>query len=58
MAAVVSTVAGNLTAGHVDGQVTAARFFKPQQVVVDSTGNLYVGDAGNYCIRMISTTSK
>jgi hypothetical protein len=48
----VSTLAGNAgTGGNADGTGVAALFLSPQQVAVDSAGNLYVADAGNYSIR-------
>ena len=37
--------------GSVDGVGTAARFFLPRGIAVDSAGNLYVADNGNNTIR-------
>ncbi len=45
-AGVVTTLAGSARQrGTVDGAGAAARFFSPQAVAVDSTGNVYVADA-------------
>jgi hypothetical protein len=54
-AGVVTTLAGLASnGGTVDGTGTAARFFKPSSVAVDSGGNLYVADSGNHTIRKIT----
>jgi sugar lactone lactonase YvrE len=54
-AGVVSTVAGNTTAGHVDGAaVSVAEFNSPAGIAVDATGNLYVADYNNNMIRKIT----
>ena len=57
----VSTVAGALVPGYVDGNGAVARFNSPQGIAVDKAGNLYVAEAGNHVIRKIfapSTGSK
>ncbi len=54
-AGVVSTFAGSPgNSGSADGVGSAARFTSPQGAALDSAGNLYVADAGNYTIRKIS----
>lgn len=56
-AGVVTTLAGRVNAGPsglVDGVVSEARFFFPRGIAVDSVGNLYVADQGNYVIRKIT----
>jgi hypothetical protein len=53
-AAVVTTLAGNITGGHADGTGTNARFNQPIGVAVDSAGNVYVGDQSNSCIRRVT----
>ena len=52
--AVVSTLAGQLTAGAVNATGTAASFNQPESVAVDSVGNVYVSDRGNFLIRKIT----
>jgi sugar lactone lactonase YvrE len=51
---VVSTIAGDGTAGYVDGAATQARFNGPIGVAVDKQGNVYVADTYNDRIRRIS----
>eukprot|EP00667_Euglena_gracilis_P028213 EG_transcript_35713 len=40
--------------GYLDGPAAQSLFRTPVEVVVDNDGNLFVGDAGNMCIRKIS----
>jgi hypothetical protein len=48
----VSTLAGVAgTSGSVDGDGSAARFFAPAGIAVDSSNNLYVADTNNHTIR-------
>lgn len=52
---VVSTYAGNCgSSGYADGTGSAAKFLYPNGVAFDSSGNLYVADGGNNCIRKIT----
>jgi sugar lactone lactonase YvrE len=54
-AGVVTTLAGSPgNAGSADGTSTAARFNKPQDVAVDTNGNVYVADSGNHTIRKVT----
>jgi sugar lactone lactonase YvrE len=53
---VVSTLAGNTTAGQVDATGTAAAFYSPAGVAYDTKANtLYVTDLGNYALRSITS---
>ncbi len=40
--------------GSTDGIGNAARFYEPSGIEIDNSGNLYVADNRNYCIRKIS----
>ena len=52
---VVSTIAGLAGgSGSADGSGTAAGFFKPFGLAVDSAGNVYVADSWNDTIRQIT----
>lgn len=51
----VSTVAGDGTAGYVDGPVTKAQFNGPIGLAVSDGGDIYVADTYNDVIRMITT---
>ena len=53
----VTTVAGNGTAGDVDGNIGSARFSVPYDVDTDNTGNIYVVDLGNNKIRIIKANN-
>ena len=54
-AGVVSTLAGLVgNSGSADGTGSAARFYGPSGVAVDSAGNVYVADTGNNTIRRIT----
>jgi hypothetical protein len=54
-AGAVSTLAGKAgITGSVDGTGTAASFNKPQGIVTDGAGNVYVADTGNDTIREIT----
>jgi hypothetical protein len=52
----VSTVAGTGSYGYVDGYKTSAQFMVPTKTTEDSSGNIYVADAGNNAIRKIDTS--
>jgi len=55
---VVSTLAGNGTAGYADGTVTTAMFHNPIGVAVDGSGTVYVADGLNHCIRKITSAGE
>ena len=48
--------AGGVASGSVDGVGSAARFYGPRGVSVDSVGNVYVAEYTNNLIRTISPT--
>lgn len=52
----VLTLAGTGNQGSTDGAGINASFNYPSGIVLDSVGNLYVGDPNNYKIRKIDTT--
>jgi hypothetical protein len=53
MAGAVSTVAGNGEAGFADGAGAAARFNRPNYIVVDGEGVIVVADTQNHRLRKI-----
>ncbi|MFA6545101.1 MAG: immunoglobulin domain-containing protein [Limisphaerales bacterium] len=54
---VVTTLAGTAgTFGSADGTGTAARFFLPFGIAVDSSGNVYVADTQNCTLRKITSS--
>jgi IPT/TIG domain/NHL repeat len=50
----LSVLAGSGTKGNSDGSGTAASFWGPQGIAIDSLGNLYVADSYNGTVRMIT----
>jgi uncharacterized protein (TIGR03437 family) len=55
----ISTIAGNNSAGYSGdtGDPTKAQLNDPVAVAVDSSGNVYIADANNGVIRMVSSTT-
>jgi len=56
---VINTIAGNhsLGAGGIGGPVADAQIYKPMNVAVDSTGNIYLADYYNYKIYRIDAAT-
>ena len=50
----ISTVVGNGTGGFTNASATRAELLSPNALAFDSTGTLYIDDAGNQVIRTIS----
>jgi len=52
----ITTLAGNGTAGNAGdgGPASAAELSSPSSLAVDTAGNVYVADTGNYAIRRIA----
>lgn len=53
-AGLVTTLAGTGVVGSANGPATAAQFFNPEGIAVDSSGNVFAGDSGNHLIRKIT----
>jgi len=54
----VTTVAGNGSVGYADGTGSSAIFRTPTSVAVDLSGNLYITDKDNDCVRMLNAQGK
>ncbi|HRG47185.1 MAG TPA: kelch repeat-containing protein [Leptospiraceae bacterium] len=54
---IVSTIAGTGVTGSADGTSTTASFSNPEYLAFDTSGNLYVADAGNNKIRKIASVT-
>ncbi|MBI5559845.1 MAG: SMP-30/gluconolactonase/LRE family protein [Deltaproteobacteria bacterium] len=50
----VATLAGSVRAGFHDGKGKEALFWGPDNMTMDSTGNLFVADADNFSVRKIT----
>ena len=55
---VVTTLAGNGTAGFAEGTVLTTQFSSPRNIVVDGLDNLYVADRNNHRVCKISPDGK
>lgn len=56
---IISTFAGNGTFGYSgdDGPATEAALYYPVGVTVDSAGNVYIADDGNWTVRKVSAAT-
>ncbi|MEO7211458.1 NHL repeat-containing protein [Mucilaginibacter sp.] len=54
----VSTFAGEVAGGFLDGSGAAALFGNPMGIATDAAGNIYVADSFNSAIRKIGTDGK
>ncbi len=57
-AGIVTTLAGSTSgiSGNIDGTGSAARFYSPQGITIDPSGNLYLTDYFNHNIRKVTNT--
>jgi sugar lactone lactonase YvrE len=57
---IITTVAGNGTYGYSGdgGPATSAELANPLGVAVDSAGDLYIGDAGNFVVREVTASTQ
>jgi uncharacterized repeat protein (TIGR02543 family) len=46
---------GNAAFDGDNGTVATIAFFAPAGIAVDKSGNIYVADSGNHCVRLITT---
>lgn len=56
-AGAVTTFAGSGTPGNINGAASSAQFDLPMGITKDASGNFYIGDVNNYCIRKIASGS-
>jgi sugar lactone lactonase YvrE len=53
---VITTVAGGGEYGRDGGPATSAHLYTPSGVAIDSAGNLFISDTGNYSVRKVSAS--
>ncbi len=53
-AGVMTRFIGGAGSGKTDGAGTAARFYHPEGLAVDGSGNIYVAETGNHTIRQVT----
>jgi sugar lactone lactonase YvrE len=51
----VTSIAGDGTTGYLDGLGSKAKFKFPRGIAWDNSGNIYVADTNNYCIRRLTS---
>lgn len=54
----VMTLAGTGKHGYANGQGSVARFRQPFGLAIDGSGNIYVADQSNQCIRKITSSGE
>lgn len=52
----VALFAGGIVSGNQNGNGTAASFYHPVDIAMDASGNMYIADMDNLCIRKITPT--
>jgi streptogramin lyase len=52
---VVTTIAGSRTVGYANGVGVLTNLNKPTGIALDATGNIYVTEPANHCVRKIDT---
>ena len=52
----VSTAAGNGTSGYSDGSIASPKFYNPTGIAIAASGNMYIADSQNHCIRKITAS--
>ncbi|MCS7027282.1 MAG: OmpA family protein [Bacteroidia bacterium] len=50
----VTTLAGTTKVGHKDGDCKQALFYGPNRLYISNSGNIYITDEQNYCVRRIN----
>ena len=50
----VTTIAGNGTSGFSDGSTASPKFYSPTGIAIAASGNMYIADSQNHCIRKVS----
>lgn len=55
----ITTIAGDGSVGYIGdgGPATSAEFYQPWALAMDSGGHIYVADAYNYVVRMLTPTA-
>ena len=52
----VTTIAGSGASGYSDGTSVSPKYYSPTGVAIANSGNTYVADSQNHCIRKISAS--